>query len=167
MDDEIDIEGSLEKELESKITPKKELDELQERVKELNCIYGISEIVNDKSLSLEEALQKIIELIPPSWQYEDIACARIKIEDEVYKTDNFQETKWKQQSIIEVEGEMKGSLEVYYLEEKPEEDEGPFLIEERRLLNTISDFIGRFIEERKVKEKISDEKQDWEVIIDL
>ncbi|MFW6141504.1 MAG: PEP/pyruvate-binding domain-containing protein [Candidatus Saliniplasma sp.] len=167
MGDEIKIENSLDRELEDKSPPRRELDELQERVKELNCIYGISEIVNDKRLSLEKALQKTIELIPPSWQYEDIACARIKIEDEVYKTDNFQETKWKQQSIIEVEGEIKGSLEVYYLEEKPEEDEGPFLIEERRLLNTISDLIGRFIEERRVKEKISDEKQDWEVIIDL
>ncbi len=167
MDDEISIENGLEKEIDRKITPKKELDELQERVKELNCIYGISEIVNDTSLSLEEALRKIVELIPPSWQYEDIACARIKINGEEYKTDNFQETKWRQQSIIEVEGDMKGSLEVCYLEEKPEMDEGPFLIEERRLLNTVSDLLGRFIEDRRVKKKISEEKQDWEVIIDL
>ncbi len=167
MDEDVNVENRIEKEIEDKITPRKELDELQERVKELNCIYGISEIVNDDNLSLEEALQKIVELLPPSWQYEDIACARIKLNGEEYKTDDFRETEWKQQSIIEVGGEIKGSLEVCYLEEKPEIDEGPFLIEERRLLNTVSDLLGRFIEERRVKKQISDEKQDWEVIIDL
>ena len=63
-------------------------DELKERIKELDCLYGLTEIVKDKSLSKKQALQKIIELIPPAWQYPDITCARLTIEGEEYITKN-------------------------------------------------------------------------------
>ena len=42
------------------------MHELKERVKELNCFYRITRIVNDSKLSIDEALQKIVELIPHS-----------------------------------------------------------------------------------------------------
>ena len=63
-------------------------------------------------------------------------------------------------------------MEVYYLEEKPQFDEGPFLIEERRLIDAISDLVSKYIGERRIKEttdgaKADEKKQDWEVIIDL
>ena len=147
-------------------------DELKERVKELDCLYGLTEIVKDKSLTRDKALQKIVELIPPAWQYPNITCARLSIDGKEYKTDNFKETKWSQISNIIVDDKKVGVLEVYYLEEKPEAIEGCFLIEERRLIDAISDLVGRFIEESKIKEaltesKTSEKKQDWEVIIDL
>jgi len=147
-------------------------DELKERVKELDCLYGLTEIVKDKSLSKKQALQKIIELIPPAWQYPKITCARLTIEGEVFKTKNFKETKWSQVSNIIVDEKKIGQLEVYYLEEKPQLIEGPFLIEERRLIDAISDLLSKYIEESRIKEaltesKISEKKQDWEVIIDL
>jgi len=181
MDEDLEAEDKLD--IEDRLPEKKrEMDQLKERVKELNCFYGISEIVKDDSLSLDEALQMIVDLLPSSWQHEEIACARIVVEGDEFKTDNYEDTEWKQQSVIEVEGEVVGSLEVCYLEERQEEDEGPFLIEERRLINAISELLGRFIEERRIKEElakkrkqvtaegkdvITEEKQDWEVIIDL
>ncbi len=163
---------------------RKEMDELQERIKELNCFYQISEIVNDKTLSLDEALQKVVEILPPSWQYEDIASARIKVGDKEYKTDDFEETEWVQKSEITIKTEKLGQIEVAYHEEKPEEDEGPFLKEERRLIDTLADLLSSFIEEKRAKERLKErgteeekeerekageetQRQDWEVIIDL
>ena len=41
--------------------------DLDERVKELNCFYGISGIVEEPGNNLDEMLQRIAELIPLSW----------------------------------------------------------------------------------------------------
>jgi len=164
-----------------------EINALKERLKELNCLYGLTNIVKDRTLSFDEALQKIVNLIPPSWQYPKITCAKITLDDKKYKTKNFKETKWSQISNIISEDKKVGVLEIYYLEEKPEIDEGPFLIDERRLIDAIADLLGRFVEEVNMKQqldkaeqiikksdkgqiiKIKEEKKkhDWEVIIDL
>jgi len=45
------------------------MDELKERVKELDCLYGLTDIVKDRKLTKDEALKKINTLIPPAWQY--------------------------------------------------------------------------------------------------
>lgn len=162
----------------SKKTGEYGIDALKERVKELNCLYSLTNIVKDKKRSLDESLQKIVELIPPSWQYPDITCARITVDNKEYKTKNFQVTRWKQISEIVYDDKKIGAIEVYYLEERPEIDEGPFLIDERRLLDAISDLLGKYIEETKIKKEIdkaekiikeaeNEKKQDWEVITDL
>ena len=124
------------------------MHDLDKRVKELDCVYGISELVHKPDVSLEEILQETIDLIPPSWQYPEITCARIILEGQEFRTENFRETVWKQTSDIGAHGERIGSLEVYYLEEKPESDEGLFLKEERSLINAISQRLGK-ITERK------------------
>ena len=131
-----------------------EIDALKERVKELNCFYGLTNIVKDQSLSFDESLQKIVELIPPSWQYPDITCARIIVDHKEYQTKNFQETKWSQISNIVYDEKKIGVIEVYYLEERPEIDEGPFLIDERRLIDAIADLLGKYFGEIKDEDNI-------------
>jgi len=153
-------------------TSSNQVNELKERIKELECLYGLTDVVKDKRISTDDALKKILNLIPPAWQYPNITCARITIDDKEYKTENFKETKWSQISNIIIDDKKIGTLEVYYLEEKPKIDEGPFLIEERRLIDAISDLISKYIGERRIKEvltgaKADEKKQDWEVIIDL
>ncbi|MCX6663269.1 MAG: nucleotidyltransferase domain-containing protein [Euryarchaeota archaeon] len=171
------------------------IHELKERVKELNCFYRITRIVNDSKLSIDEALQKIVELIPQAWQYPDITCVRIVLDKrKEFKTENFKKTKWTLESNLVIDEKKIGALEIYYLEEKPITDEGPFLKEERRLIDAISGVVGKFIEERRIKEeldqqrrrldlvekimkaeekeaevksKIPEKKHDWEVILDL
>ena len=87
--------------------------ELGERVKELNCLYGISSLVDKPGISLPEILQGIVDLVPDSWQYPEITCAAIRLEDQEFKTDNFRKTKWMQHAKIRVNGEIVGSLKVF------------------------------------------------------
>jgi PAS domain S-box-containing protein len=42
--------------------------ELGERVKELNCLYGISNLVEKSGTFSLEIFQGVVNLIPPSWQ---------------------------------------------------------------------------------------------------
>lgn len=127
--------------------------DLDERVKELNCLYGISNLVENPDITLEEICQGIVDLIPSSWQYPEITCSRIILKDNEYKTKNFRETEWKQANDILVQDERVGSLEICYLEEKIEIDEGPFIKEERNLINAISERVGHIIDRIQVKEE--------------
>ena len=62
---------------------------LKERVKELNCLHEISKIIEKSSISLDEILERIVNLIPPAWLYPEITCARISINSEPFTTPNF------------------------------------------------------------------------------
>lgn len=133
----------------------RELDhKLKERIKELNCLYGISKLVEEKDLSIDQILQSVVELIPPAWQYPEITCARIKFTNRKFQTANFEETKWKQAEIITVNGKKFGNLEVYYLKQKPEIDEGPFLKEERNLFHVIAERLGHIIEHKMAENRL-------------
>jgi signal transduction histidine kinase len=136
---------------------------LSERIKELNCLYGISKLVEDRNTSVDEILQGVVDLIPPSWQYPKVTCACIKLKNNQFKTANFRETGWKQAEKIMVNGEQFGTIEIHYLEEKPESDEGPFLNEERNLIHIIAVRLGHIIEHRlaeaSLQESYEQEKQ--------
>lgn len=136
----------------------KRTSELGERVKELNCLYNISNLVETPGISLEEILQGTVNLIPPSWQHPNITCARIILEGQEFRTDNFRETVWKQVNSIVVHSEQLGTVEVSSLEARPESNEGFFLKEERSLLNAVAEQLGRIIERKRVEEvlKIKD-----------
>ncbi|MEE8358125.1 MAG: PAS domain S-box protein, partial [Candidatus Hydrothermarchaeales archaeon] len=139
--------------------------DLGERVKELNCLYGISDLVEKPGISLDEIFQGTAELIPPSWQYPEVTCARIVFEDKEYKTKNFKKTKWKHSSNIIVHGNKVGFVEVYYLEKKPASDEDPFLKEERSLINAIAERLGKITERKKAEEEIKADLKEKEVLL--
>jgi len=130
---------------------KKQTYALVERIRELNCLYGISHLVEKHIISLDEILQRTVALIPTAWQYPKVACARIMIRDQEFKTKNFRETPWKQTSDIFVDGDRIGSLAVCYLEKKPENGDGPFLREERRLINAITEQVGEIIQHKQAE----------------
>ena len=120
--------------------------QLQERVKELNCLYEISELIENSGGSLDRICQGTITAVPGSWQFPECACARISVEGNVFETKNFQETAWKQEALIKKYRQVIGAVEVYYLDEKPEAEEGPFLKEERLLIDAIAERLGHTIE---------------------
>ena len=70
---------------------------------------------------------------------------QINLEGQKFRTENFVQTTWKQTADIIVRGKRAGIVEVCYLEERPASDEGPFLKEERNLLNAITGRLGRII----------------------
>jgi two-component system NtrC family sensor kinase len=126
--------------------------ELRERVKELTCLYGIAKIVEQEILTLRDILQKIAMLLPPAWLYPEIASARIILDDQTYATPHYKDGVHKQTAKIILGGLQKGVVEVTYREEKPELDEGPFLKEERSLIDTVAREIVLIIERTQIEE---------------
>ncbi|MEE8403085.1 MAG: PAS domain S-box protein, partial [Candidatus Hydrothermarchaeaceae archaeon] len=138
----------------------KRTHDLGERVKELDCLYGISNVAEKRGVPLEEMLQEIVSTIPPSWQYPEITCARITLNSQEFVTGNFRKTAWKQTSDITVFDNRAGSVEVYYLEKMQKIDEGPFLREERNLINAIAERVGRIIEQKQAEEQLQ-ANENW------
>jgi signal transduction histidine kinase len=118
--------------------------ELRERVKELTCLYGIARVVGQLGASIDEVLQGVTELLPPAWLYPEITCARIVVDGRAYTTDGFRETPFRQVAEIVVDKRKVGFVEVVYIERKLTMDEGPFLVEERNLIDSVAREVGIF-----------------------
>ncbi len=121
-------------------------------MKEISCLYSIVSLMADRSYpSEEEKMKDIVKLIPTGWHCPQDACARIILWGREYRTDNFQDTPWKQISSIIVNGEPAGTLAVGYLKEKPVREEGPFLLEERTLIDVMARLIGEIMGPKLMK----------------
>ena len=124
------------------IDPDKVEFALRERIKELNCLYGVSQLAERNLYSLDDLLQELANFLPYSWQHPDITCARILFQGKTYTSARFKVTDWRQSSRIYMYHEVVGECSIFYLEECPPADEGPFLKEERALLDAVAEQIG-------------------------
>jgi len=124
------------------------LHDTDERVKELLCMYAVTEAIN-KQATLEEIFKEVVHLLPPGWQYPEITRTRIRFGEQEYVSEPFEETEWKQTADIIVDGQRHGIIEVFYLDGRPAEDEGPFLKEERALIDGIAHALDEAIEHRE------------------
>ena len=131
-------------------------EELEQKVKklekELNCLYTVFEIINRPGITLEQRLQEVATSVSQGWQYSEIASARLVFEGQTYTSDQFEAGTCRQTADFIVDGKKLGVIEVYYGEEKPEHDEGPFLKGERDLIDAIAARINRFVERRRADE---------------
>lgn len=130
------------------------LHHLRERVKELTALHGVVRVLQGNTKPLNEIFREIVTLIPPAWQYPEVAAARIRFEGLIVTTPSFRETAWMQRATLVTAKGMSGSIEVVYLEERPNEREGPFLLEERLLIDSLTDSVSSFLTRREAEESL-------------
>lgn len=126
---------------------------LRERVKELNCLQAVSELI-EREHSLDKIFQECVNVMVNGWGHPEIVSARITFEDRQYQTSNFRETSWRQSANLKVMGQTVGMFDLWYLEERPIRDEGPFSTEEKNLLNMVVERLGRVVESLQAEERI-------------
>lgn len=124
--------------------------DLAERAKELHCLYVVEEATSEAETPLEEVFRRVIEAIPSGWQYPGACRVRIAYNGTEHHSPDFVPTPWVQGAPILVRGTPVGAVEVYYGEEMPVAEEGPFLRDERKLLDTIADRLGSCITHRQL-----------------
>ncbi|HUU44523.1 MAG TPA: ATP-binding protein [Acidobacteriota bacterium] len=125
---------------------------LRERVKELTCLYGLAKLAAQSELPLEDLLQRTVDLLPAGWQYPEIAAARITFDDRHYTAGDFERVVQTQTAAIHVVGRKRGAVDVGYTRETQDLDEGPFLTEERHLIDAVGQELGLLIEGRTTEE---------------
>jgi PAS domain S-box-containing protein len=134
--------------------------DLTERTKELSCIYGIAE-ATIRLEKVDALLDEAANLIPSGWQFSELACARIIFDGQAHASRDFTASPWFQSCDLEVGGERRGSVDVFYREECPPEDEGPFLAAERRLLTALSRLLGKAIQAKIIEGQFLVEKAHY------
>lgn len=126
---------------------------LRERIKELTCLYSLAQLSERPGVTLEEILQGIAELLPAAWQYPEVAAARIVLDGRSYSTTNFRQSAQRQSADLMVNAEPRGRVEVVYVEQRPGLAEGPFLKEERSLIDVVARQVALIVERRQVAEE--------------
>ncbi|WP_255191712.1 PAS domain-containing protein [Natronobeatus ordinarius] len=107
---------------------------LNERVKELETIHRLMKLLTGANWPDEEVLADVVALISDAFQYPEQTAVRLVVGETTVCTDGFEVTTDTLKSDGETATGIGIELEVGYLEERPPEDEGPFLTEERELL---------------------------------
>jgi len=125
---------------------------LQERVKEISCLYNMSQIADKPYVSLVDIIYSIMDLLSPAWQYPEITQTRIIFDGIDYSLPNFNTEASKLSADIDIGNRKRGLIEVIYTKEMPQLDEGPFLKEERKLLDTIAKELAFILKRRETEE---------------
>ncbi len=134
------------------ITERKKLDhQIKERMKELRAFYSLAEMAEREDMALDDLYQELTNVLPKSWQYPEITCAKIVIDSREFHTENFAESEWRLTTPIKVNGLIAGRIEVGYLEERAELDIGPFMKEERRLIDAIAERVGHITGRKRIE----------------
>jgi DNA-binding CsgD family transcriptional regulator len=144
--------------------PSKIESALYERIKELNCLYGISQLAERHMHSVDNLLQELVNFLPYSWQFPDLTCARIMLNGKVYVSEKFEVTDWRQSSQIYMFHEAVGEVVIFYLKECPPSDEGPFLKEERALLDAVAEQIGTIA--TRISAELASEEANRQLILE-
>lgn len=143
----------------AKIEQEKINFQLRERLKELTLMHNVAKLLQAKSSFTLSVLHEMIDLMPPGWLYPEVCVARICWGDYVAMSEHFQETSWKLTRHFESAG-IAGQIDIVYLEQMPERDEGPFMQEECALLDSMTEMLQIYLEQQSaIKALIEHEKK--------
>ncbi len=132
----------------------KQAQDLGKRVKELDCLYSISALLEKHNTSVNKIYQKIANLIPCSLSRTEITGARIFIQGKAHVSEAFQETKWKYSTDIVINNKTVGLLEVFLHEYAPSNEEKLFYEEEKNLIRAIAERLGNITEVKQAEETL-------------
>lgn len=160
--------------IKSDITARKNAEEslreksakLEERVKELRCLYEVSELLRRNDITQETLLAQAAELLPAAWLFPERTCARLVWEGREYRTENYRESGWKLSEEILVHGIRVGSVEVGYLGEEPAGGMEPFLPEERALIEAVAHLLGNSIERRWTEVALRASERQYRLVVE-
>ncbi len=115
--------------------------DLGERIKELRALHEASSLLRQEHLSVGEVLERVAALLPPAMQHPEIAAARVEFDGQFRTAGMFRKTSRALEADFIVDESRAGRLQLVYLEERPVNDEGPFLVEERRMINSLAEML--------------------------
>jgi signal transduction histidine kinase len=128
------------------------MHDLAERVKELTALHKTSRLLEENRLFDEGLLRELAALLPPAWQYPEVCEGRIRYAGLEATTAGWRETAWQQVESFTTSDGRTGALDVAYREERPAEAEGPFIAEERRLLQSLARMLTTHLDRQRAEQ---------------
>jgi signal transduction histidine kinase len=119
---------------------------LGERVKELTLLHQTASLLQENRRFDEDQLRQLVVLLPSAWQYPEVCEARIRYASLEARTSGWRESDWQQAESFTTRDGRTGAIAVEYGEPRPPEIEGPFLLEERRLLQSLARMLATHLD---------------------
>lgn len=138
---------------------------LSERLKELTALHATARIIQDDQQTPQELLRRVLHILPPAWQYPEITQARLVFSTLDLRSQGWEESPWVMSTSFRVSTGEEGRVEVAYTEARPEEAEGPFLAEERALIDSIAEMLHRWFQHRAADEALEEIRKSLERIV--
>jgi len=123
------------------------------RVKELTLLQHLSQLLQQEGRAPEDVLQAVVERLRYAWRYPEKAAVRLTHEKGAFETENFVSTSWKVTAEIPTEEGAGGELEIVHVEAPDTDGEECFSAEEKELLTTICQMLGRWLDRKAVEEE--------------
>ena len=127
--------------------------DLGERVKELTLLHRTANLLQTDRPLDQAFLADLVAPIPLAWQYPEVCEARVACGLVEARTPGWRPTPWVQ-SVSFTAGGRDGVIEVAYLVEKPAAAEGPFLAEERALLQSLADMLSAHVDREHTQSQL-------------
>ena len=150
------------------------ISDLNERAKESKCLYEIQNLLNNPKISFEDVCYSIISILPMGWQFPEICKAQLIFKNKIYQIEEFEETAWFQEVEIVIHEKTVGRINVFYIEERPSSELGPFLKEEFELIQKIGKLFEFYALHQQLKtvfdnttNLLNSSKSEWRVILNL
>ncbi|WP_151705321.1 ATP-binding protein [Nitrincola alkalilacustris] len=130
--------------------------QLQERLKELKCLYQVLNLTADHNRPVADICAELIDILPPSMQYGDLAVARIALDGVSYHCKHWSEPVTSIKSPIINDNKEVGFIEIGYTGLDPTQPvDTLFLREEKKMLEAVSAHISRMLENRHMAIKLT------------
>ena len=127
--------------------------QLTKLLKERDCLYNISRMINDPDASYDDILTRSVGMILSAFKKSDNICVRIKANNNIYQSENFIETSHILTSDIIAGKSRAGVLDVFYIDDDFSGEDSPFNKEDKRFLSTVASRLGIFMERKKAEEE--------------
>ena len=144
----LDLQGQLSEYKWIEGALRKRTKELSERVKELDCLFSISDMLRNRKLNLEELLQNITDILPKAFQYPERTSVFLTIGNRVFRSEGFVDSPCTYATNIDVNGRCVGRVSVYIAQSNNSITQVEVLPEEKSLLHSIAIWIGEIVEHR-------------------
>lgn len=143
------------KTLDEEITRREKTENrLKLKIKELNFLYSIVNLVIEQDITVEKVFRETVKHVSDGMQYPELTCSRVIFNGKEYITENFKKTKWKECHGIVVRGKETGAVEVCYLKKKPGSSRGLFSQEEKRIIKGVSNIISSYLERKLTADEL-------------
>ena len=148
---------------------------LEERNKEINFLHELEELLHDPTLPKEDIFQIVITKMKDAWQFGTICEVRLRYRDKTFDTGGYIEDMPYLSADLIAGEKIVGDIQVTYTAEAPEAEIGPFLKQEKRLLDTIAFRLSDYIYNQRLKKKLASkkvteslpDKTEWRIVIDM
>ena len=137
--------------------------DLEERVKELGGLYAISKLLRSDLTPSKKLFEQIVEILPPAMKHPHIAAARISLVGIEVQTPGYRPTPFSLKAPIRLSDGSLGEIEIVYLNAAPEEQEGPFLTEERSMLDSVAELLRLTFESSMASKRLRDSNRRFQI----